>query len=140
MWNIRCIQVLCLVGLIHQPLAMKLEESHLDQKDLLFLKNYKSPDQKRLVLIVRKLTKKWFCFIYFVLKKIVMRAIRPHVFRTLDVSPKIILGNYHHLLKALEQLCGCSRETIVRKVKNWSTIRRRPLQTQILIHPKTPKS
>ena len=56
MWNIRCIQVLCSVCLIHQQLAMKLEESHLDQKDLLFLKNYKSPEQKRLVLIVRKLT------------------------------------------------------------------------------------
>ena len=49
MWNTRYIQVLCLVCLIHQPLAMKLEESHLDQKDILFLKNFKSPEQKRLV-------------------------------------------------------------------------------------------
>ena len=116
MWNIRCIQALCLVCLIHQPLAMKLEEFHLDQKDLIFLKNYKSPEQKRLVLIVLKLTNKnnsdssssIFCQ-----KNIVMRAIRLHVIRNLDVSPKIVLGYSHHLLKALEQKCGCSRETIV---------------------------
>ena len=84
------------------------------------LEKLQEPRTKEVSLNWTQAYKKDFIILFqlFSSKKKAMRAIKPHVIQILDVLPKIVSGNYPHLLKALEQLCGCTRETILKKVKN----------------------